>query len=191
MDHGVVTRQHPRTRRASEAGASVIEAIVAAAIVVTVTAGTAHLLVWARRAAWTAGVETAAVSMGVQKMEQLRSLAWYVDAAGAPVSDSTTSLAHDPATAGGPGLGLSPGDALERDTPGFVDYLDPEGRWCGTGARRPSNAAFVRRWAVERFGADPADTLILTVVVVPVVDAAAGDTLRSVRLQTLRTRVPQ
>lgn len=180
-------------RSANARGASLIEAIVASALVITMTAGVAHLLVWARRAAWSAGTGRAAVSMAAQKMEQLRAIPWHLDAGGAVVSDATTDLAHDPPRAGGTGLQPSPGGALERNTPGFVDYLDGDGRWCGTGVRPPPAAAFVRRWAIQPFPPDAADTIVFVVVVQAVADAAMGAAARdrAVRLRTIRTRVAQ
>ncbi len=180
-------------RLATEHGVSLIEAVVAAAIVVTVAAGVAQLLVWARRAAWSAGVRTTAVSIAVQKVEELRSLSWSVDAAGAPLSDATTNLANDPPSADGTGLRPSPAGVLEQNTPGFVDYLDQEGKWCGTGARPPGQAAFVRRWAIEPFSADPADTIVLHVIVLPIADAnvSPARSALGVRLRTVRTRVVQ
>jgi hypothetical protein len=160
---------------------------------VTVLAGVAHLLVWARRTAWSASVGAVSVSLATQKMEQLRSLAWSVDVAGARVSDVSTNMATDPADGTGSGLQPSPAEALTRNTPGFVDYLDAAGRWCGTGARPPGQAAFVRRWAIEPFPPDPADTLLLTVVVMGISDAGPGAVAgtRIARLQTLRPRVLQ
>jgi hypothetical protein len=169
-------------------GASLVEAVIAAALVTTIAAGVAHLLVWSRHEAWSAGMRSTAVFLAVQKMEQLRSLAWYADPAGAGISDETTNLAEDPPAAGGSGLQPSPGGSLVQNTAGFVDYVDLQGRWCATGARPPACAAFVRRWAVQPFDADPADTRVLTVLVVPAGEASRRASPRAVRLQTIRTR---
>ena len=174
----------------AQRGAALIDAIVSAAILIAVTSGVGHLLIAARQAAWAAGTDTRTAAMAVEKLEQLRSLAWYVDPAGARVSDVTTDVSTHPASGGGSGLQRSPGGTLERNTPRFVDYLDGNCRWCATGARPPAGAAYVRRWAIEPFAPDPADTLILTVLVFPIADPRliGGRPLRGTRLQTIRTR---
>lgn len=165
--------------------------MVAAALVTTIASGVAYLIVWSRHEAWSAGVRSTAASLAVQKMEQLRSLAWYMDPEGVAVSDGETDLAEDPPRAGALGLRQSPGGSLVQNLAGFVDYLDVDGRWCGTGAQPPPGTAFVRRWAVEPFGGDADDTLVLSVTVRAIRDEAAGlDTSpRTVRLRTIRTRV--
>jgi type II secretory pathway pseudopilin PulG len=175
----------------NERGVSLVEVLVAAMIVIAVSAGVAHLLVWSRRAAWSAGSETTAVMLAVQKMEQLRSLPWHVDGSGNAVSDLTTNLATDPLSSTGSGLQPSPRGSLDVNTPGFMDYLGSDGRWRGTGARAPAGAAFVRRWSIVPLAADPADTLVLSVVVVPLADASerGGRPARGARLQTITTRV--
>ena len=173
-----------------ERGTSLLEPLVAAAIVVTVAASTAHLLIWSRRAAWSAGAESAAVAIAAQKMEQLRSLAWHVAASGARVSDDTTNLAPEPPTAGGSGLRGSPPNALAANIPGFMDYVGADGRSRGAGAVAPVGAAYLRRWSVTSFADDPDDTLVLSVVVMPLADdvRSRGRPLRGARLDTLRTR---
>lgn len=175
----------------AERGASLVEALVAATIVMAVTSSVAQLIVWSRRAAWSAGVETTAVRVAAQKLEQLRALPWHIDAAGALVSDETTNLATDPPAASGTGLQPSPAGALDRNTPGFMDYVTVEGQWRGSGRRPPAGAAFVRRWSIAPFAGDPTHTLILTVIVVPLADAPSqrGRPARGARLQTITTRI--
>jgi hypothetical protein len=174
----------------AERGASLVEALVAAAIVIAVTSSVAQLILWSRRAAWSAGVETTAVRLAAQKLEQLRALPWHVDAAGALVSDETTNLATDPPAASGTGLQPSPAGALDRNTPGFMDYVSADGQWRGSGPP-PAGAAFVRRWSIVPSATDAAHTLILTVVVVPLADAPSqrGRPVRGARLQTITTRI--
>lgn len=177
------------THRSGERGASLVEAVVAAAVVTTIAAGVAHLMTWARQEAWSAGLRSAAVVSAVQKLEQLRSLAWYTDADGSTVSDETTSLAEDPPASTGTGLRPSPAGSLAQNTQGFVDYLDAQGRWCGTGVRPPPCAAYVRRWAVEPFDGDPEHARVLAVHVMPILEASRERGVRVVRLRTIRTRV--
>lgn len=176
--------------RNGERGASLLEALVAAALVIAVTSSVAQLIAWSRRATWSAGVETTAVRLAAQKLEQLRVLPWHVDSAGTLFSDDTTNLSTDPPAANGSGLGLSPAGTLDRNTPGFMDYVGVDGRWRGSGGRAPAGAAFVRRWSVVPLGADAAHSLILTVIVLPLADAPSqrGRPSRGARIQTITTR---
>jgi hypothetical protein len=124
-----------------------------------------------------------------QKIEQLRALPWYADDSGAPVSDVTADLSIDPPSSSGSGLQVSPEGALAANTAGFVDYLTRSGAWCGTGPRPPGCAVFVRRWSIEAFAADPADTVVISVLVFAVTDAGSPEAVRrGVRLTTIRTR---
>jgi hypothetical protein len=176
---------------ASERGASLIEALIALAIIVTTITGVAHLLLWSRATIWSSSAGTMSMVLASQKLEQLRALPWQVDPAGHPVSDSTTSLATNQPSLGGSGLAASPAGTLHDNTPGFVDYLDARGVWRGTGSSPPAGAAFVRRWAIVPFDADPLHTLVLHVIVMPLADAVARGGHRSVRaahLTTIRTR---
>lgn len=76
---------------------------------------------------------------------------------------------------------VSPWDALVRDTPEFVDYVDAGGRVIAGGSQRPPEAVFVRRWRVQALPDDPIESLIIEVLVVP------GDA-RVVALRTRRGR---
>jgi hypothetical protein len=149
------------------------------------------LIVWSRRAAWSAGVETTAVRLAAQKVEQLRALSWHVDSSGEAVSDTTTNLATDPPAVTGTGLQPSPGGTLDRNAPGFMDYVSADGQWRGTGSRPPPGAAFVRRWSIVPLAADAAHTLVLTVIVLPLADVQGqrGRPARGALLQTITTRI--
>ncbi|MGH9372442.1 MAG: type IV pilus modification PilV family protein [Vicinamibacterales bacterium] len=184
---GPARRDDPSPR---DRGASLVEALIAMTIVITTITGVGQLLVWSRRAVWSSGAGSMSIVLATQKLEQLRALAWHVDAGGHAVSDDTTNLSTDPPSIGGSGLRASPVGALHESTTGFVDYLDAQGLWRGTGAQAPAGAAFVRRWAIVPFGPDPLHTVVLHVVVLPVVDAAAGDkrSPRAAHLTTIRTR---
>ena len=96
-------------------------------------------------------------------MEQLRALAWGYEADGAPREDLRSGLDGDP-DAGGTGLGLSPPDALERDSPGFVDYTDASGQ--PVAAASVVGVAFVRRWLVGVCTGCGGDGLVLRVLVI-------------------------
>ena len=121
-------------------------------------------------------------------MEQLRSLAWSVDASGAAVSDTSTDLTATPErSGGGVGLSPSPGRALDRDTPGYVDFLDAAGEVLPAGSQL--TPAFIRRWSVDPLPSNPVNTLVLQV---RVVRGGAGASARRLpdeaRLTTVKTR---
>lgn len=172
-------------------GASLIDALAALTVVIIVTAGAAHVLLWSRRAAWSSGTESLAVTLAAQKLEALAALTWEAGEGGVSMSDEVTDLSEDPAQAGGSGLRPSPPATLSTNTAGFVDFVDRAGSWVGTGSRPPGGAAFVRRWSIQPFAPDPQDAVVLTVVVLPLADAAAGVVrpARGAMLTSIRTRV--
>jgi hypothetical protein len=186
-------RRNPRASAAkrSDRGATLIEALIATAIVVTTITSVAHLLAWARRAIWSSGTDTMTTVLAIEKLEQLRSLNFEFDDGGTAVTDDSTDLSGQQPSSGGAGLQTSPLDALEVNTSGCVDFLDAQGVWRGTGVDPPSGATFVRRWAIVPFAPDPMNTLVLHVVVLPLADAANPSGLRSARathVTTIRTR---
>ena len=146
----------------SAAGYALIETLVAAGIVVGLAAGVAQVAVLTGAAIRESSAQARALFLAVQKIEQMQSLLWTFDDRLEPVSDEATSLALDPPGPGGRGLQPSgpPGGA------GYVDYLDPDGRWVGTGAQPPAGTAFVRRWSISPVAAPGGDALLLQVLVV-------------------------
>ena len=147
------------------AGYALIETLVAAAIVVALAAGVAQVALLTGAAVQASGAQGRALFLAVQKIEQLQSLAWTFDADLQPVSDESTSLAFDPPAPGGRGLQAS-GPVTGTGGDGYVDYLDRDGRWIGTGPQPPAGTAFVRRWSVSPLAAAGGDPLLLQVVVV-------------------------
>ena len=155
-------------RQAEDTGFSLIEVLVAMLILAPAAIGAAGLVTIAARAVRDARMESTAVVLASQKLEQLRTLEWNADdsgSGGSPASDRTTDLTRDPAVGGGRGLSASPAGALATNVAGFVDYLDGAGAWVGTGPMPPPRAVFIRRWAVTPLPADPADALVLQVLV--------------------------
>ena len=138
---------------------TLIEVIVAIAIFATACLAAAHLVVWGMRTVRTSGASTVAVAAAAAKIEELHSLSWRFDEAGARISD--------------PGLATSPADALQRNVAGFADYLDQEGQPVGAGLDPPPAAAYVRRWALRPLAAAPDDTLVVQVLVAPLTDVAS------------------
>lgn len=148
----------------SVAGYALVETLVAAAVVVGLAAGVAQVALLTGAAVRDSGAQARALFLAVQKIEQLQSLPWTFDDRLEPVSDEVTNLAIDPPAAGGRGLQSS--GALTGAGGGYVDYLDRDGRWVGTGAQPPPGTVFVRRWSVSPIPAPGGDALLLQVLVV-------------------------
>lgn len=160
---------HSVASRSSDAGFSLIEVMISIGLLSVVALSIAQLFIASVNANLAAKSQTSGAVLAAQKMEQLRSLTWGFDATssalGLPVSDTTTNLATDPPSAGGSGLNPSPGGTLDSNTSGYVDYLDPNGKWLGTGGTPATGTYYIRRWSVEPLPTNPNNTLILQVVV--------------------------
>ena len=174
-------------------GFSLIETLVATALLATAVAALAQLSGLAARSNTSSRNTTYAALLASQKLEQLRSLAWRFDEQGLPVSDLTTDTTVSPESPeGGTGLSPSPDTALLNNTPGWVDYLDRSGRNLGGGARPPAGAVYVRRWSIQPLPENPDHALIVQVLVTR--DAAGGEGRarrrrpEEARFVTLRTR---
>ena len=179
-------------------GFSLVEVVVAMGILTAVSLGVAQLFALSTRANVIAKGQTSTTAMAEQKLEQLRGLTWGFDlqGQGLPLSDTSTNLAVYPPAHNGSGLNPSPADALEQNTEGFVDFLDGNGAWVGTGSTPPASAVYIRRWSIQPLPTNPNNTLVIQVLVTPVTSEAArvessftrtrmaGDAL----LVTVRTR---
>jgi prepilin-type N-terminal cleavage/methylation domain-containing protein len=182
-------------------GFSLVEVVVAMGILTAVSLGVAQLFAASTHVNLIARGQTSTTVLAEQKMEQIRSLTWGFDSGGdgLPVSDTSSNVAVFPATAAGHGLDPSPVDSLERNTDGYVDFVDAGGNWVGTGAAPPATAAFVRRWSIQPLPSNPNNTLVIMVLVTPTSNEQAravstsarkrlpGDTL----LVTVKTRKAQ
>jgi prepilin-type N-terminal cleavage/methylation domain-containing protein len=153
----------------SNRGFSLVEVIISMGLLTAVSLGVAQLFSVSIKANIAAKSRTSTTALAEQKMEQIRSLTWGFDLAGQglPVSDTSTNLAVYPHTASGTGLNPSPSDALEKNTSGFVDFLDANGQWVGTGSQPPDNAVYVRRWSITPLPTNPNNTLVFQVLVSP------------------------
>jgi prepilin-type N-terminal cleavage/methylation domain-containing protein len=179
-------------------GFSLVEVLVAMGLLTAVSMGVAQLFALSTRSNLIAKGATSTTSMAEQKLEQLRGLTWGFDleGQGLPLSDTTTNLTVFPPTHDGSGLNPSPVDSLEQNTAGFVDFLDGNGAWVGTGSTPPGSAVYIRRWSIQPLPTNPNNTLVVQVLVTPVASEAArvgsaftrtrmaGDAL----LVTVRTR---
>jgi hypothetical protein len=154
------------------AGTTLVEVLVALALLVAVSIGVAQLFGVAIASGRISFDRTMAVALAAGKMEELRALEWRYEAGPSSAltarTDVSTDLSVQPISAGGPGLAESPTGTLDASTPPYVDYLDRHGHWAGTGATPPSGAVYVRRWAIHHWGADPSRLITLQVLVTTV-----------------------
>ena len=177
-----------RSRRlAGGRGFSLIEVVISIGLLSVVSLGVAQLFAQSTRANVTAKGRTSATALAEQKLEQIRSLTWGFDAdgLGLPVTDTTSNLAVYPPQANGSGLNPSPDNSLEQNTPGFVDFLDAQGTWVGTGTTPPPTAVYIRRWSVLPLPTNPNNSLVTQVLVTPI----ANENARQATIWT-RTRMP-
>lgn len=173
----------------SQRGFSLIEVVISMGLLTTVSLGVAQLFAVSTKANRVARNQTSAVALAEQKIEQIRSLSWGfdLDGQGLPVTDTTTDLAFYPHTNTGSGLNPSPSDSLLVNRDGFVDYLDTNGAWVGTGGTPPGNATYIRRWSILPLPTNPNNTLVIQVLV-----TAVSDETQRVETtgQTTRPRMP-
>jgi len=144
-------------------------------LLTVVSLGVAQLFALSTRNNLTARGQTSTTAMAEEKLEQIRGLTWGFDLAGQglPLTDTTTNLAVTPPLNNGTGLNPSPGDALERNTEGFVDFLDANGQWVGTGSTPSGTAVYIRRWSITPLPTNPNNTVVIQVLVTPVASEAA------------------
>ena len=146
-----------KSSSSSQRGFSLVEVVFSIALLTVVSLGVAQLFAASTNANRVARSRTSTTAMAEQKMEQIRSLSWGFDllGQGLPVTDTTTNLAVYPHRDDGAGLNPSPSDTLLRNTPGYVDYLDANGAWIGTGDTPTAGAVYIRRWAIVPLPTNP------------------------------------
>ena len=150
----------------SDGGFSILEVLVAIAIMTVAVAGLAQMVAISTRANVSARATTYTSLLAQQKMEQLRSLTWGFDVMGLPVTDTTSDIAVVPERpSGGRGLSPSPGSSLDESVDGYCDFIDKFGRPLGGGTVPPAGTAYVRRWSIEPLPGNPDNTLVLQVLV--------------------------
>ena len=172
--------------QSDERGFSLIESAVSIGILTAVTVSVAQLFAVATAANLASKSGTSTAILATQKMEQLRGLTWGFgdqNSLGLPVTDTTTNLATEPPTNTGRGLNPSPSASLEQSVPGYVDYVDGEGKWIGTGASPSTGTYYVRRWSIQPLPSNPNNTLVLQVRVVPLSrEARRGASAQNTRI---------
>jgi hypothetical protein len=141
----------PAVMRDRERGTSLIEVLVASALLMTLMAGLMSLAGLAISTTENQGHLAARTTEYAQdKMEQLVSLAW---------NDASTDTRVFPATSGGTGLAVGGSYNIDSPAAGYVDYLDEDGNLCGTasvkcptapsGTTAPTGWFYKRVWKVE------------------------------------------
>jgi len=174
-----------RDRADDQLGFSLIEVLVALALIVILLTSVAQLFAFATASNVAARARAAAALLAEAKLEELRELSFGFDRQGIPSTDLTTDTTGDVSAAGG--SGLTPGGSVVQTIAGYSDYVDPFGR--RTDAAR---TAFVRRWSIQPLPSDPANALVIRVAVLRRQDAVAGrdpaTIVSAVHLITVRTR---
>ena len=156
-------------------GFSLVEVLISMGLLTVVSLGVAQLFALSTRANLMARGQTSTTAMAEQKLEQLRALTWGFDllGQGLPLTDTTSNLSVYPTTHTGSGLNPSPVTALEENVAGFVDFLDANGGWVGTGMTPPGSATYIRRWSIQPLPTNPNNTLVIQVLVTPVASEMA------------------
>ena len=190
--------EYKSSNSSRESGFSLVEVMVATTLLAVAMTSLAQLFAISTRTNNVARNGTFTQILAEQKMGQLRGLTWGFDLLGLPVSDTVSDTTVVPqAMQGGTGLAPSPSNTLRANTPGYVDYLDPNGNTLGGGSAIPANTAYIRRWMVEPLPTNPNNTLILQVLVTRRANrgaADAGSVARGpdeARLVTVKTRKAQ
>ena len=149
-------------------GFSLVEALIAAALLAGAITALAHLLTRAVEQLLRTERVTLAMVLAQSKIEQLRAVPFAFDADGMRVDSAA--------------LASSAADALLEDSPPHVERLDRFGQLLPDGAE----ATYVRRWAIVSAPLDP-DTVTISACVF-----AAGTDVRmsDACVWTIRTRQP-
>ena len=176
-------------------GFSLIEATIAAGVMASALVALGQMLAISVSNNRTARTLTYATVLAEQKIEQLRGLTWGFDNTGAFVTDTTTNTAAPvDGPNGGTGLSRSPADTIAQSTDGWVDYVDQFGAVLGGGALPPPKTVYIRRWAIEPLPTDPANAIVIHVLVTAHMNrglAGAASTRRlpaEARLVSVKTR---
>ena len=93
-------------------GFGLIEAVVSVGVLATIATGLAQLIVMSDASVRAAADDTSALLLAIQKMEQLRGLAWTYDSSRGRLSDVTTNASARSEESDGRGLTQSPPDSL-------------------------------------------------------------------------------
>jgi prepilin-type N-terminal cleavage/methylation domain-containing protein len=148
-------------------GFTLIETIVATAIVATALSALAHLFVLGAAQTHRNRQALPALAAAQGKLRQLQAAAW-------------TSVSEAPE------LAASPADTLTANVAGFVEHLDNDMHLMASTAP-DADAAYVRRWAIRPLVSGDLDTLVLQVCVSR---SFATDARSRTCVASIRTRRP-
>lgn len=175
--------------RTGESGFSLIETLVASALLAGALMALAHLFALSTESNFGARTTTYATVLAEQKLEELKALTYAFDVGGVGLTDTATDTSRSPeAASGGTGLSPSPGIALGSNTPGYVDHVNGFGNKLGGGAQPPAGASYTRRWSIRPLPADTANTIVIQVLVTRSGRTAASPAPGDVLLATIRSR---
>lgn len=149
-------------------GFTLLEALVALAILGVAALATAQMLGAAAIAVHHSRIQTLTTTLASQRLEQLLAGDWETAA---------------PA--------LLPGGSLEADVAGYVDFLDQDGQWLGAERATAPGSVFVRRWTIGLLPDGRDDARVIRVVVRSLAADAAGarGSRGEARVTTVRTRL--
>jgi len=137
------------------AGFSLVEVLVATAVVVVSVISVAQLIVVSAHANRIAARSSVTLLLAERKMEEL-------------IGETDSEP--------------SPPGVLMANTPGYVSFLDPNGTLLGTTSSTPPlGTLYVCRWSVEPLPAGPATALVLQVLVLPWPDISGQTRLVGVK----------
>lgn len=139
-----------KPRKRSEAGMSLIEIMVALAILLVVSIGILSMAMISITTTENQGhLSARTVEYAQDKMEQLLGLA-FTDCSGSYTCTDTTTIdtTTNSYSLGTGGTGLSAGGSVTTATTGYVDYLDGSGNPLGGGSTAPTNWSYERLWQI-------------------------------------------
>ena len=151
------TRTSAIRKGRSQIGSSLLEAVIASALVITVAAGVMTLTVTALTATENQGhLEARTAEYAQDKIEQLMALG-YCDASSntthvPTVATGGTGLAGCPVPLASPATGTGLGGSSNVSSPvsGYVDYLDNSGNLLtSNGGAQPAGAYYIRAWQIS------------------------------------------
>ena len=160
------------TRTNLSRGFTLVETLIATALIVTAVAGLAQLFTLSVRFTRDAGQFGVALVAAQDKLESLRTLAFAYDVDGVAATD--------------PRLRPSPAGTLAANVERFVDWLDER----GTVVDEAHGAAYVRRWRVSVLAAGEPEAIAIDVCVFRWPAVNVGPDQADACLATIRVRQP-
>jgi type II secretory pathway pseudopilin PulG len=156
----------------SDTGFSLVETLVASALLIAVLTGVAQLVEWSMERTRDGGLRSRGLVGAQDKLEQLRAAVFSTRADGSAVTDAA--------------LNPTPPGSLDADMVGHVDYLDIAGRI----VRDPADALLRRRWAIAPVDGNVPAALAIDVCTFRSSTAPEGRAAALACVSTIRVRQP-